>query len=209
MKAMKYEQQVICCFDEDLWEHADLLQIKRRLTEDAEKSATLELWKGGFQGAVPTVDLPYMSRLVLVGHGVKQGSQARYLFSKRDVAPQALAKLCHHILSGSKINRISLHMRCGGGDVGDRGTPGTDPSTWYISPEKSFAAELASYCGPVADWISARTNDVRPARFRLDGAITAVQREVGPAGKTRHHGEVDAQRMFVWKVGGELKAALA
>ena len=126
MKEMRYARQIIYCFDEDLWEHADILQVKRRLANDAKKSETIKAWEG-----MPKAhNLPAMSRLILVGHGVKQGSRARYLFSKKDIEPQVLAKICHHILGETKIHRISLHMCCGAGDVGKEGTPGTNPSTY-------------------------------------------------------------------------------
>jgi hypothetical protein len=68
---------------------------------------------------------------------------------------------------------------CYGG--GNRGRAvGRDVSQFTVSPSRSFAARLASFCGQLVWSITARTDVTRPITSKVNGRVVDVYRTVGP-----------------------------
>ena len=152
---MQYDSQVVWVLDpgdNETRRNGDRLHGKRCAIDEKDRSAIIS---GG--AATWPANLPKTrnSRVYIVGHGVPIGDAKGQVIGFKISAENGLnldaavlATRIRGLLDGTKVKRIALVMCYGGG--------------WKaksIGPERSFAFELAQYCGDLADDITARVDE--------------------------------------------------
>jgi hypothetical protein len=201
---MKYSSHWIICLDADLLDTANSLRAKRGLSGDSDKVVVVRSLSlserstpvDALSKSFPEVPFDHNTLITILGHG-DSGSTS---ISNRCITAKHLAACLAIWLGGVKVRRVSLHMCYGGGNRGS--AFGHNESQFTVTPGRSFAARLASFCGQLVESITARTDVTRTVEHSTQYSngtkvLTGVTRTVGPTqtdsfGRTifsgRHHG---------------------
>jgi hypothetical protein len=187
---MKYSSHWVICLDADLLPTANSLQAKRTLSGDADKCVVIRSLSlsetstpaDALSKLFPEVPFDHDTLITVIGHGDAHSTS----IGNRCITARHLARCLAIWLGGVKVRRLSLHMCYGGGNRGQ--AVGGNTSQFTVTPGRSFAARLASFCGQLVGSITARTDTTRTVQHFTNEVLTAVHRTVGTG---RHQQEGD------------------